>query len=107
MERFVCVLLAVGCLILAAPALGQSTLAQIAPLHPPELENRIPAPLPPPPQPPIINGPLGQGPSPGVYQPPGLTTHSDRTIHCQDQALGAGLRGGKLDAYVRRCANAH
>src|SRR5258708_33167271 len=87
--------------LIAAPA-----AAQFIPT-PPALENRIPAPLPPPPQPPIINGPYGQGPAPGVYRPPRLNTHSDRTIRCQDQALGAGLRGGKADAYVRRCANAN
>src|SRR5918996_596734 len=54
-----------------------SAAAQIVPT-PPALENRIPAPLPPPPQPPIINGPLQQGPPPGVYVPPRLRTQSDR-----------------------------
>ena len=101
MSRFVCIVVMAGCLVSAVPAFAQ------APLHPPELENRIPAPLPPPPQPPIINGPYGQGPAPGVYHAPRLNTHSDRTIRCQDQALGAGLRGGKADSYVRRCSNAN
>src|SRR5258705_8178632 len=86
---------------------GGRALAQIPPRHPPELENRIPAPMPPPPEPPIINGPLQQGPAPGVYRPPRLNTYSDRFIRCQDQAADAGLRGGKLNAYVRRCANAN
>jgi hypothetical protein len=42
----------------------------------PNLQNRIPAPLPP--QAPIINGPLSQCPPPGVYQPRRLVTPSDR-----------------------------
>src|SRR5215475_12744169 len=104
MIRILCLVAAAGWLV-SAP--GHPAWAQVIPMHPPELENRIPAPLPPPPEPPIINGPLRQGPPPGVYHAPRLNTHSDRTIRCQDQALGAGLRGGKLDAYVRRCANAN
>jgi hypothetical protein len=71
----------------------------------PDLQNRIPAPLPPPPQPPVINGPLSQSPPPGVYQPPRLDTHQDRATRCVDQGSAAGLRGRKLDAYTRRCAN--
>jgi len=101
MYRFLYAVGTVICLVSVAPAFAQ------IPMHPPELENRIPAPLPPPPKPPIINGPYGQGPAPGVYQPPRLNTHSDRTIRCQDQALSAGLRGGKLNSYVRSCANAN
>jgi hypothetical protein len=71
----------------------------------PDLQNRIPAPLPPPPQPPVINGPLSQAPPPGVYIPPRLTTHGDRTRDCVQQGSETGLRGRKLDAYTRRCAN--
>jgi hypothetical protein len=84
---------------------GQAA-AQIVP-PPPALENRIPAPLPPPPQPPIINGPLQQGPPPGVYVPPRLNTYSDRVIGCQHQGSADGLRGKRLQAYVRNCANAN
>ena len=73
----------------------------------PALENRIPAPLPPPPQPPIINGPLGQSPPPGVYVPPRLNTHSDRVVGCQHQGRADGLRGKRLQSYVRECANAN
>jgi hypothetical protein len=73
----------------------------------PGLENRIPAPLPPPPQPPIINGPLGQSPPPGVYVPPRLNTHSDRVVGCQHQGRADGLRGKRLQSYVRECANAN
>ena len=87
-------------------------LATAAAAQPPSfpdasLQGRIPAPLPPPPQPPIINGPLGQSPPPGVYVPPRLTTHSDRVIACTQQGSGQGLRGRKLDAYTRACANAN
>jgi hypothetical protein len=55
---------------LLAAAFAAPTLAQVPGLPNPDLQNRIPAPLPPPPQPPVINGPLSQGPPPGVYQPP-------------------------------------
>src|SRR5215468_9161488 len=75
---------------------------------PPELQNRIPAPLPPPPQPPIINGPLGQNPSPGVYEPPRLNTHSDRAVQClHEGSTYYGLRGNKLQGYARSCVNAN
>jgi hypothetical protein len=90
-----------ACALAVSPA-----FAQLAP-PPPELENRIPAPLPPPPQPPIINGPLGQSPPPGVYQPPRLNTHSDRTTRCLHEGAGYGLKGSKLNAYARACANAN
>lgn len=80
--------------------------AQITP-PPPALENRIPAPLPPPPQPPIINGPLSQSPPPGVYLPPRLNTQSDRVTGCLHQGRADGLRGKRLQAYARDCANAN
>jgi hypothetical protein len=83
-----------------------SASAQLSPT-PPALENRIPAPLPPPAQPPIIGGPLGQPPPPGVYVPPRLNTHSDRVIGCQHAGRADGLRGKRLQAYVRSCANAN
>ena len=95
--------LVVSASILAAPL---TALAQLAP-PPPELQNRIPAPLPPPPQPPIINGPLGQGPAPGVYNPPRIDTFGDRVTRCLDQGANSGLSGGKLRSYTRRCANAN
>jgi hypothetical protein len=94
------VALAMGCVLAGTPA-----LAQIVP-PPPELENRIPAPLPPPPQPPIINGPLQQGPPPGVARQRNLNTHSDRTVRCLHSGSGYGLKGAELDAYARACANA-
>jgi hypothetical protein len=75
-------------------------------LPPPDLQNRIPEPLPPPPKPLAV--PLGEKPpGPSVYQPPRLRTQSDRTVDCVQQGSEAGLRGGKLDTYTRRCANAN
>ena len=73
-----------------------------------DLQNRIPAPLGPPPQPNVVPGPLTQTPpGRGLESPPRLNTHGDRTTRCVDQGAAAGLRGGKLDAYTRRCANAN
>jgi hypothetical protein len=80
-------------------------LAQAAGLPDPALQNRIPAPLPPPAQPPVINGPLGQSPPPGVYVPRRLNTFSDRAAACLHEGSSHGLRGRKLDAYTRACAN--
>jgi hypothetical protein len=80
--------------------------AQITPT-PPALQNRIPAPLPPPAEPPIINGPLGQSPPPGVYSPGRLNTYSDRVVACQHDGRSGGLRGRRLQAYVRDCARAN
>jgi hypothetical protein len=100
MSRIVHIALAAA-LVAATPA-----LAQFAPPIP-ELQNRIPAPLPPPEPPPIINGPLGQSPPPGVYQPDRLNTYSDRVTRCNDQGASSGLRGRRLDAYTRRCSNAN
>jgi hypothetical protein len=69
----------------------------------PQLENRIPAPLPPPPQPPVINGPLSQSPQPRVYQAPQMTSSSPRINACLREGRKLGLRGKKLDAYTREC----
>jgi hypothetical protein len=94
---------------LVAAALAVLTIpgfAQVVPF-PPELEGRIPAPLPPPPQAPIINGPLGRSPPAGVYVPPRLNTFADRVTQCTDQGVSYGLHGRKLHTYARRCANAH
>jgi hypothetical protein len=97
---------AAGIAIALVFAAASIALAQVPPGLPnPDLQNRIPAPLPPPPKPPVINGPLSQGPPPGVYQPPRLNTFSDRTADCLQAGSEQGLRGRKLDAYTRRCAN--
>jgi hypothetical protein len=91
--------------VILAVLSAASALAQVpGGLPNPELQNRIPAPLPPPPQPPVINGPLSQAPPPGVYQPPRLETRQDRVARCIDDGSDAGLRGSRLDRYVRRCA---
>jgi hypothetical protein len=94
--------LAVAATLALTPPAGPAA-AQIVPEPP----SRIPAPLPPPPAPPIINGPLGQSPPPGVYIPPPLTTYSDRLTGCLHQGRSDGLRGKRLQAYARDCANAN
>lgn len=97
-RALVVAVLAAGCLPARAQVPGI--------LPPPELQNRIPAPLPPPPKP--LATPLGEKPpDPGVYQPPKLRTHSDRTTNCVQQGATAGLRGSELDRYTRDCANAN
>ena len=101
MKRVVMILFAAGMVVVAVRG-----SAQVVPF-PPELQGRIPAPLPPPPPPPIINGPLGQSPPPGVYVPPRLNTFADRMTNCIDQGTSYGLQGRKLNSYARRCANAH
>jgi hypothetical protein len=80
-------------------------LAQFVPPAP-ELQYRIPQALPPPEQPPAINGPLSQNPPPGVSNPRQLNTHSRRATRCLHEGAGYGLKGAKLDAYTRSCANA-
>jgi hypothetical protein len=92
-------ILVVSGLFAAGPA-----YAQFVP-PPPELEGRIPQPLPPPPQPPIINGPLRQGPPPGVYRPGRIGGAGERASSCLHSGRGYGLRGADLDAYARACAN--
>ena len=59
----------------------------------PDLQNRIPAPLPPPALPPIINGPLSQAPPPGVYVPPQLESFGDRAVACAHQGAAHSDRG--------------
>jgi hypothetical protein len=84
---------------------GSASFAQFIP-PPPELENRIPQPLPPPPQPPFINGPWGQAPSPGVIKQRRIGSAGARATRCLHEGAGYGLRGGELSAYARACANA-
>jgi hypothetical protein len=99
MKRLFAVVLAAGSIIGGASAFAQ-VLPQI-----PDLQNRIPAPLPEPLQPPIINGPLSQSPPPGVATPPSLNTFSDRALQCLQQGSAGGLSGGNLDTYTSQCAN--
>ena len=91
--------------LLVAAATVSVAFAQVPAWPEPSLQGRIPAPLPPPPEPPIINGPLSQGPAPEVYLPPRINSYSDRVTACLHAGSGQGLRGRKLDAYTRACAN--
>jgi hypothetical protein len=93
-------------LVLAAAPLTAAMAQQPAFLPNPDLQNRIPKPLPPPAQPPVINGPLAQNAPTGVVVPPRLKTFSDRANGCLDLGVSAGLRGKDLDAYTRSCSNA-
>jgi len=100
MHRIYAILLSASVLLCGAPAFAQ-ILPQV-----PNLENRIPAPLPPPAQPPVINGPLSEGAAaPAIDRPPNLNTFSDRATGCVAQGGGAGLSGAGLDADTRAGAN--
>jgi hypothetical protein len=90
-----------------AAATVSAAFAQVPAWPEPSLRGRIPAPLPPPPQPPIVNGPLSQSPPPEVYLPPRINSYSDRVTACVHAGSGQGLRGRKLDAYTRACADAN
>jgi hypothetical protein len=93
-------------LVLAFGWISGPAGAQIIPPVP-DLQSRIPAPLPPPPEPPIINGPYQQAPPPGVIIPPRINTFGDRVTRCTQQGAEARLRGGRLSRYTRACANDH
>jgi hypothetical protein len=101
MIRVPALVFGLACCLAAVPA-----AAQFIP-PPPELQNRIPAPLPPPPEPPLILGPATEGrlPQAGVAKTPRIKTHHDRTTRCLHQGSGYGLRGADLDAYTRSCVN--
>src|SRR4030088_583750 len=101
MNRIIALAVAVFCTV---P--GPAAFAQFIP-PPPELENRIPQPLPPPPQPPIINGPLRQAPPPGVIKQRRIDSAGARATRCMHDGSGYGPRGGDLAAYARACANAN
>ena len=96
---------AIVCGVLATWSVSTAVAQVPGSLPNPALESRIPAPLPPPPPPPVINGPLSQGPPPGVYVPPRINSAGDRAVSCVHQGASARLRGGKLDAYTRACVN--
>ena len=95
--------------IVLAAACGLGIVCASAQLLPqlPDLQNRIPAPLPPPPVPPTINGPTIQSPPPGVIAPPSLNTFSDRVGHCLQEGNGAGLNASDLNAFTGACVNAN
>jgi hypothetical protein len=95
--------------IVLAIACGLANVCASAQVLPqlPDLENRIPAPLPTPQAPPTINGPTIQSPSPGVITPVPLHTFSDRVTQCLQQGSGAGANVSDLNAYIGACANAN
>ena len=92
--------------ILAAAIFSAPASAQIVPQIP-DLQARIPAPLPPPPVPPPINGPTIQSPPPGDITPPPLNTFSDRVGRCLQEGSGAGLNTSDLNAFTGICVNAN
>jgi hypothetical protein len=81
---------------------GAAASAQVPP-RVPDVEIRIPAPLPLPAGP-TINEPATQGAPPTVVTPPPLNTFSDRMTQCLHQGSSAGLRGADLEGYARDCA---
>ena len=99
MRPLLAVLLAVAAAVATAPVSAQVTVPPV-----PDMSSRIPAPLPPPPEPPVIYGPNNTY-QPQVYTPQHLNTFSDRVTRCVHQGSTGGLRGGKLSAYARACAN--
>jgi hypothetical protein len=97
MKRLFAIVLTAGCAIGGAAASAQ------VPPKVPDVEVRIPAPLPLPAGP-TINGPATQGAPPTVVTPPPLNTFSDRMTQCLHQGSSAGLRGPDLEGYARDCA---
>jgi hypothetical protein len=93
-------------LAVAGAIFSASASAQILPQLP-DLQSRIPAPLPPPAVPPVINGPMMQSAPLGLIAPAPLTTFSDRVGPCIQAGGGAGLSGSDLNAYIGACANAN
>jgi hypothetical protein len=91
-------------LVIASGLSNVCASAQVLPQLP-DLQSRIPAPLPPPPVPPTINGPTIQSPSPGVMTPAPLNTFSDRVQRCLQEGSGAGLNVSDLNAFTGACAN--
>jgi hypothetical protein len=101
MKNLFAIVFTVACATLSASASAQ-VLPQV-----PDLQTRIPAPLPPPPAPPTINGPMIQGAAPEVIAPSPLTTFSDRAGQCMQEGGGAGLNPSDLSAFTGACANAN
>jgi hypothetical protein len=97
MKRLFAIVLTAGCAIGGAAASAQ------VPPKVPDVEIRIPAPLPLPAGP-TINGPATQGAPPTVVTPPPLNTFSDRMTQCLHRGSSAGLRGADLEDYARDCA---
>jgi len=95
--------------IALAIACGLGTVCASAQVFPqlPDMQSRIPAPLPPPPVPPTINGGPFQSPPPGVITPAPLNTFGDRVGHCLQEGSGTGLNASDLNAFTGACVNAN
>ena len=98
MRRLFSIVLMAGCIFGGAAASAQ------VPPRVPDVEVRIPAPLPLPAGP-VIDGPATQGAPPTVATPPPLNTFSERMTQCLHQGSSAGLSGADLEGYARACAN--
>ncbi|SRR5713101_6874288 len=98
MKRLFAIALTAGCVLGGAAAPAQ------VPPRVPDVQVRIPAPLPLPVAP-IINGPVTQSPPPMVVTPPPLNTFSDRMTQCLHQGSSGGLSGPDLEAYAGDCAS--
>jgi hypothetical protein len=93
--------------LVATCGLGSAcALAQVVPQLP-DVQSRIPSPLPPPPVAPTINGSGMQGLLPGVITPAPLNTFSDRVEHCLQEGSNAGLNVSDLNAFTGSCVNAN
>lgn len=95
MKRLFATVLTAGCVFGGAAAFAQ------VPPRVPDVQVRIPAPLPLPVAP-IFNGPV-QSPPPAV--PPPLNTFSDRMTQCLHQGSSGGLSGPDLEGYADFCAS--
>jgi hypothetical protein len=97
MKLLVAIALTAGCAIGGAAASAQ------VPPKAPDVDIRIPAPLPLPAGP-TGHGPATQGEPPTALTSPPLNTFNDRMTQCLHQGSSAGLRGPDLEGYARDCA---
>jgi hypothetical protein len=97
MKRLFAIVLTAGC------AIGGSAASAQVPPKAPDVEIRIPAPLPVPAGP-TGNGPATPGAPPTSLMSPPLNTFNDRMTQCLHQGSSAGLRGADLEGYARDCA---
>jgi hypothetical protein len=97
MKRLFAIVLTAGCVTGGAAAPAQ------VPPRVPDVQVRIPAPLPLPAAP-IINGPVTESPPPTAVTPAPLNTFGDRMTQCLHQGSSGGLSGSDLEAYASECA---
>jgi hypothetical protein len=93
MKRLFAIVLTAGCVTGGAAAPAQ------VPPRVPDVQVRIPAPLPLP----VV--PIFNGPAPTLAMPPPLNTFSDRVTQCLHQGSSGGLSGSDLEGYAEACAN--